>query len=130
MNQKDKVKYWLKIAENDWIVTNHLFGYGDYTYALFFGHMTLEKILKAIYVDKQNDTPPFSHNLVYLAEKCKMEVHVDKLELLEEISDYNLEARYPDEKLSFFKKCTIEFTKNKLKQINEVREWLLQHLQF
>ena len=126
MNKDDKITYWLKIAEEDWRVANHLFEKGDYSYALFFGHLTVEKILKALYVDKQNETPPFSHNLVYLSEKSGLELHEDNLELLEEISDYNLEARYPDDKLSFFRKCTIEFTENKLKQIEEVRKWLLR----
>ena len=36
------------------------------------------------------------------------------------------EARYPYDKLSFFRKCTIEFTENKLKQIEEVSKWLLR----
>ena len=81
------------------------------------------------WVERQNETAPFSHNLVYLSEKSGLELHEDDLELLEEISDYNLEARYPDDKLSFFKKCTIEFTENKLKQIEEVRKWLLRQLQ-
>lgn len=129
MKKGDKITYWLKTAEQDWKVANHLFEKGDYSYALFFGHLTVEKILKAIYVDKQNETPPFSHNLVYLSEKSGLELHDDNLELLEEISDYNLEARYPDDKLSFFSKCTIEFTENKLKQIEEVRKWLLRQLQ-
>ena len=129
MKKDDKITYWLKIAEEDWRVANHLFEKGDYSYALFFGHLTVEKILKALYVDKQNETPPFSHNLVYLSEKSGIELHEDNLELLEEISDYNLEARYPDDKLSFFRKCTIEFTENKLKQIEGVRKWLLRQLQ-
>lgn len=95
----------------------------------FFGHLTLEKTLKAIYVKKQDETPPFSHNLVYLCEKAGLELQQNNLELLEEISDYNLESRYPDDKFSFFKRCTKGFTSNKLKQIEEIREWLLQEIQ-
>lgn len=110
-------------------MAGHLFEKDDYTYALFFGHLTVEKILKAIYVKRRNDAPPFSHNLTYLSEKAGVELNEEHLELLEEISDYNLEARYPDDKMSFFKKCTKKFTANKLKQIEEVRKWLLQELQ-
>ncbi len=87
-----------------------------------------EKILKAIFYDKNEQTPPFSHNLVYLSEKAGLELDDENLELLEEISDFNLEARYPDDKFSFLKKCTIVFTKNKLKQIRILRKWLLQKL--
>lgn len=129
MKKYERMKYWLNIATQDWKVAGHLFEKGDYSYALFFGHLTLEKTLKAIYVKKQDETPPFSHNLVYLCEKAGLELQQKNLELLEEISDYNLEARYPDDKFSFFKRCTKRFTSNKLKQIEEIREWLLQEIQ-
>jgi HEPN domain-containing protein len=98
----------------------------DYSYALFFGHLTIEKILKTIFIHKTNETPPFSHNLVYIAERASIDLSDKKMDLLEEISDYNLEVRYPDEKMSFYKKCTLDFTKNKLQQIEEMREWLLR----
>ena len=129
MKKDERMKYWLNTATQDWKVAGHLFEKGDYSYALFFGHLTLEKTLKAIYVKKQDETPPFSHNLVYLCEKAGLELQQNNLELLEEISDYNLEARYPDDKFSFFKRCTKEFTSNKLKQIEEIRKWLLQQIQ-
>ena len=141
---------------------------GDYSYALFFGHLTLvpyfgkadtknkksswrellieryhqgtypglfsrlpglEKLLKAVFTKSEDKTPPFSHNLVYLAEKAGLVLNEEKMELLEEITDFNLEARYPDEKFSFYKKSTKEFTVNKLVGIKEIREWLLQMLQ-
>ena len=129
ITKKDKIKYWVKTADQDWKVANHLFEKKDYSYALFFGHLTIEKILKAIFTDKKDKTPPFSHNLVYLAEKADLELNDESLELLEEISDFNLEARYPDDKFSFYKKSTMEFTKNKLKQIERLKKWLLQKLQ-
>ena len=129
ITKKDKVKYWLKTADQDWKVANHLFEKEDYSYALFFGHLTIEKILKAIFTDKKDKTPPFSHNLVYLSEKADLELNDENLELLEEVSDFNLEARYPDDKFSFYKKATSEFTENKLRQIEELKKWLLQKLQ-
>ena len=96
---------------------------------LFFGHLTVEKILKAIYVDKHDNTPPFSHNLVYLAERADLDLEDENLELLEEVSDFNLEARYPDDKFTFYKKCTKSFTENKLDQIERVKIWLSLQIQ-
>lgn len=63
-----KPDYWLISAENDWEVAGHLFEKGDYSYALFFGHLTLEKMLKAYFVLTSEDAPPLSHRLVFLAE--------------------------------------------------------------
>jgi len=63
---------------------------------------------------------------VHLAEKASAEVSEEQLELLETITDFNLEARYPDEKFSFKKKCTRDFAEKYLKEIEEIRRWLLQ----
>lgn len=128
MTKKEKVKYWIESAENDWRVAGHLFEKGDYPYALFFGHLTIEKLLKAIFVGKSDELPPLTHRLPYLAEVAGLEPSTEKLELLEIITDFNIEARYPDEKFSFHKKCTIGFTKSHIKKIEEIRQWLLQKL--
>lgn len=129
MTKGERVRYWLESAEDDWKVANHLFEKGDYPYALFFGHLTVEKILKAIFVEKLNENPPYTHQLVQLAEKISMEMNEEQLENLETITDFNLEARYPDERFSFKRKCTGEFTETYLHKIEEIRRWLLQKIQ-
>jgi HEPN domain-containing protein len=125
---KGKVEYWLKSADDDWKVAKHLFERGDYSYSLFFGHLTIEKTIKAIYVDRLNDNPPFTHRLVYLAEITSLELTEDILKLLETVTDFNLEARYPDEKFSFKKRCTKEFTQRYLKEIGVLRKWLAKQI--
>lgn len=126
MTKRDRVRYWLESANDDWEVAQHLFEKGDYPYALFFGHLAIEKVLKAIYVNQLNDIPPYTHRLVFLAEKIGIDLTEDQMELLEVLTDFNLEARYPDEKFSFKKKCTKEFTKVYLHKIEEMQKWLLQ----
>jgi len=125
---KEKVKYWLESSADDWRVAKHLFEKGDYPYSLFFGHLAVEKILKAIYVDRLNDNPAFTHRLVYLAEKASLQLPEEKLRLLEIVTDFNLEARYPDEKFSFKRKCTKEFTKKYLDEIGVMKKWLSKQI--
>jgi len=91
-------------------VAGHLFEKGDYHYCLFFGHLVLEKALKALYVKNVNSNPPFKHSLPLLAEKGQLILTRDQETFLEEVTDFNMEARYPDIKFSFYKKCTKEFT--------------------
>ncbi len=86
----NKIRYWLKSAKDDWQVGQHLFKNGDYSYSLFFGHLTIEKILKAIYVDRLNDNAPYTHRLIYLAEKASLKLSEEKIKLLETITDFNL----------------------------------------
>lgn len=129
MDKKQTIQYWLESAEDDWKVSNHLFEKSDYPYSLFFGHLTIEKILKAIYVDRLNESPPYTHRLVFLAEKISLNLTMEQLELLETITDFNMEARYPDEKFSFKKRCTKDFTEKYRKDIQVIREWLLKQIQ-
>lgn len=126
--KKEKVKYWLDSAEDDWKVAKHLFEKGDYSYSLFFGHLTIEKSLKAVYVERLTNNPPFTHRLVYLAEKASLELSEEKLRLLETVTDFNMEARYPDEKFSFKRKCTKKFTRKYLTEIEVMRKWLVKQI--
>lgn len=121
--------FWVTSAENDWEVAGHLFEKGDYSYALFFGHLTLEKMLKAYFVFSKEGTPPLTHRLVFLAEKCGLTLSPEQQELLEIVTDFNLEARYPDEKFSFKKRCTRDFAFHYLDSIKEMKEWLMKKIQ-
>ena len=48
MSKKDdNILYWLQSAASDMSVAEHLFEKEDYHYCLFFGHLVLEKTLKA-----------------------------------------------------------------------------------
>lgn len=123
-----KVNFWIVSAEKDWKVAGHLLEKQDYPYALFFAPLTLEKLLKAHYVSAKNKNPPLTHRLIYLAEKAYIDLSLEQIELLEIVTDFNLEARYPDEKFSFHKKCTREFTINYLNKIEEMKSWLLQKM--
>lgn len=123
-----KLDFWVISAENDWEVAGHLFEKGDYSYALFFGHLTLEKMLKAYFVLTNDSTPPLTHRLVYLAEKSGLILSAEQQELLETVTDFNLEALYPDEKFSFKKRCTREFTLHYLASIKEMKEWLMKKI--
>ncbi|MFH0887404.1 MAG: HEPN domain-containing protein [bacterium] len=120
--------YWLKCAEEDHKVMGHLFEKGDYHYALFLGHLLLEKTLKAYYVKTNKEHAPYTHNLVYLAEKSKLELHDSQISLLENVSQFNLEARYPDKQFDFYKTCTKVFTSTHIDRIKEFYQWLRERI--
>lgn len=50
----DKIaSFWLTEAEEALEVAGHLIAKADYSYALFFGHLAVEKMLKALFVTRQ-----------------------------------------------------------------------------
>jgi len=55
-------RYWVTEAEEGLNVAGHLFEKGDYSYALFFGHLAIEKLLKGLYVERKHKHPPRIHN--------------------------------------------------------------------
>jgi len=81
-----------------------------YTWSLFIGHLMIEKLLKAYYVQQKEDFPPYIHNLLRIAEKSELGVSDDQKFKLITITAFNINTRYDDYKMSFLKKCTPEFT--------------------
>lgn len=118
------ISYWLKAAESDLVVANHLFEKGDYHYCLFIAHLVLEKTLKAVYVKNKDLNPPFKHSLPLLAQKAGINLDDEQESFLEEVTDFNIEARYPDIKFSFYKRCTKEFTEKYFTKMKEYYQWL------
>ena len=130
MATRDEITtYWMTCAESDLKVAEHLFEKKDYHYCLFIGHLVLEKTIKAIYVKTVDTNAPFKHSLPLLAQKAGLKLNEEQETFLEEVSDFNIEARYPDIKLSFYKKCTREFTEDYFGRIKEFYEWLKVKLQ-
>jgi len=126
----DKVKeFWVEEAYEALLVARHLYEKGDNSYALFFGHLAVEKALKAIYVLRKREQAPYVHNLLRLAEIVDLSFSEERREQLIRITGFNLETRYPDEKRSFSKKCTPACTEDQLREIEEVFQWLMSRLQ-
>lgn len=99
--------------------------YSDF---LFFGHIVLEKILKALVVKKIKIEPPKLHDLVKLEELAELNSDNETRILLKEINVFNIRSRYPDYKFRFYKSCTKKFTKKYLDKIRELYKNLCQKL--
>ena len=124
MDIKAIESFWTTEAKEALQVTDHLLEKGDYSYALFFGHLAIEKLLKALYVVKQKNHAPPIHNLLRLAKLSGITVPEDKTDALIEISAFNIEARYPDFKRAFRNKCDAEYTGGQITVIKEIYQWL------
>jgi HEPN domain-containing protein len=86
----------------------------------------IEKLLKAVCIYKtESEIPPRTHDLLYLAEKSGIETTDAQKDALDLITTFNISARYPDYKKSFYNKCTKKFTLVHLNLIKELRQWLL-----
>jgi HEPN domain-containing protein len=122
------ISYWLSGAIYDMSVANAMFRSKKYPYALFMGHLALEKLLKALVIKKTKTHAPFSHSLPYLAEKSQIKFPEKTLIKLREFMEFHFEGRYPDANKAFYEKCTRVYTSIKLKEIKEVFKWIKKKL--
>lgn len=130
MDNLDLMNYWIKSSDNDYDVMLDLREKRRNTYCLFFGQLLIEKLLKTYYAKMNKNAPyaPRTHELAYLANKMNMKLNEKQEDMLETISNFNMEARYGDYKHTFELKCTDEYTNTWIENIKELRKWLKQLL--
>ncbi len=127
-NKKTVIEHWLRNADDDYDTMIAMLNSKRYSWSLFLGHLVIEKLLKAYFVEVNNKYPPFTHNLLRLAIGAKIEI-TDELKFqLISVSAFNINARYDDYKNSFQKRCTPEFTLGWIKEIKELRLWILKQI--
>lgn len=124
MTEKEAIDYWLKSSEEDLLTAESLYQAKRYLPCLFFCHLFIEKILKAIFVTKKHTAPPYSHDLLKLSAGLGLEITDQAKEDLREISRFNVATRYDDYKFSMFKKATKEFTALYFAKAKETYSWL------
>jgi HEPN domain-containing protein len=117
------VAFWREEADDALRVAEHLIEKADYSYALFFGHLAVEKALKAVYVAKKGEHAPPIHNLVRLARAAGVDLDDQRVQALVTITAFHLEARYPDVKRTFRQRCTPDYTDQQMAAIREVFGW-------
>jgi len=128
IDTKSLVKYWQGTAEHSYETMISLYKSKRYSDCLFYGHIVLEKILKALVVTKIHKEAPFIHNLISLWNIAGLPLD-DKIEIfLAEINEFNIRTRYPEYKLNFYKKCTLNFTKKYFDKIIATYSELCQKL--
>ena len=130
MTSEQLTKYWIESSDEDFEMMTFLHESKRYAYSLFFGHLLLEKLFKALFAKVYPKTPyaPKIHDLLTLAQKCNLELDEEKENSLEFITTFNLSARYEDYKRDFNKQCTKEFTNAQINNIKELSEWLKKEL--
>lgn len=126
INKAKLINYWIESSNEDYETMEIMFASKRYNWSLFVGHLMLEKLLKAYFVKINGEFPPYTHNLLRLAEKCQIELNGDNSMFFITVTAFNINARYDDHKKSFFKKCTPEYTRDWINKVKLKRLWLME----
>lgn len=122
------ILYWRTSSDLNYSTMQNLMKTKEYPWALFMGHLVIEKLIKALYVKKLQKHPLLSHDLLRLFEKIDVSLPLGYDEWLDKITTFNLNARYDDYKQSFHKLCTVDFTIEWINKIEILRQWLIKQL--
>lgn len=123
MTPTDIASFWKKTAQEDWETAEALFAISRYHHALFFCHLAVEKILKGLVYTKAKAHPLPIHQLVKLATQANLSLTPQQEHQLDEITSWNIEARYDSYKRKFYKKATKEFTSHWMDVAKEFFVW-------
>lgn len=128
MGKEDQIKYWIDSSSDDRRAAEVLHKGGQNLQALFFMHLSLEKILKANWVKTNQSQPPKVHDLIYLHDQSALDLDVEDLTFLSQANGWNIEGRYPDYKKSLNKIATDSFTKMNLSKAKSIWKKLQEKL--
>ncbi|OFZ53751.1 MAG: DNA-binding protein [Bdellovibrionales bacterium RIFOXYB2_FULL_36_6] len=119
---------WLKQADYDIKTAEIMFDNKRYFYAVFMCHLSIEKALKGIYLDRLKEIPPKTHNLVYLVEKIKLLLPENLYDSVFALNRVSVPTRYPDDIQRMLKDYNEERTKKVIESGKEVLQWLKKQL--
>jgi HEPN domain-containing protein len=120
-----QVAYWRESAAEEWVVTHDLLEKGHLRHCLFFAHLTLEKILKALVCRKTRDLAPRMHDLLRLATLAGLSLEESNRDLLKMFGVYQMEGRYPD---VFPQAPDLDLTRKRLGEAERIYRWLMNLL--
>lgn len=126
----EHIDFWIAQAEDDWSAVNTLFKGRKYLQCLFFAHLVIEKICKALWI-KYNDgnVPPRTHNLIHLLSSTQIKLNDERSEFMLNLNRFQLEGRYPGYLTRMHQICNESFTIEILEKTNKLRLWLLGKVQ-
>lgn len=121
---------WIGIAEDDLDAAEHCLRGKQYLWAMFMCQQAVEKAIKAVYFEKNGETPPKKHDLISLAGAAgiREECSSDLRDLFRRLSLYYIETRYPDKRAEIEARCSATETQEMLNRSKGAVAWLRSKL--
>lgn len=102
---------WHLGAAEAWKSARALHREKQYDHALFFCHLTLEKILKALVVQRRDREAPPIHGLSDLAKIAQLRLTPQQAEDLRAIDGFSIAGRYPGDESGIPKRGKARFAR-------------------
>ncbi len=125
----EHIAYWVSQANDDAEASELLFSGKKFLHALFFTHLSTEKICKACWInDHSENIPPRTHNLIFIVSQTKMQLTQRQNEFLLELNRFQIEGRYPEQVDTLHKIVNSKMTRLIMDEAKQLQQWLLSKL--
>jgi HEPN domain-containing protein len=130
MTTEEKIKYWVKLSDGDLQIAKTMLDNHYRLYTGFMCHQVIEKVFKAAYEKLKNEMPPYTHNIIRLAELAGFYdlFSEEQKVFLSTMNPLNVEARYPDYKERIAKSLTDERCKHIYEQTILLQQWIKEKI--
>ncbi len=96
MTKEEHIKYWSDQVYDDFDCALVLYKANHYAQSLFWAHLSLEKMCKALWIYKnETNTPPLVHNLLRLITQTGEIFEDEDLMFFNEMNVFQIKGRYP-----------------------------------
>jgi len=115
---------WLKQVDYDMDTADAMFAARRYLYAAFMCHLSVEKALKALFLERTKNDPPKSHNLLHFLTTLGIVPPPDILRFLTRLNESSIATRYPEELDITLGNYTESVTQDILTDGKEAVKWI------
>ena len=119
-----QIEYWQTGAEEEMLNAKIMIENKRYLAGLFFCHLCIEKILKALIVKTTQNHPPRIHDLERLLVITQLTLDVEQMIFLTEMQVFQIEGRYPEN----FPNPNSLMANNFYEQTLKLHQWLRMKL--
>lgn len=125
MTKADHIKHWQESANESWDPEIYLAEGNHYSLSLFALHLTLEKLLKALWIKEGvTDSPPYTHDLQKLFSEIDLEASVKDYDFLSIVNSWKIRGLYPDYTKKLYQNTTGKYLKDQIKKVETSKKWL------
>ena len=119
------VKNWLDLSKYDYVTAKAMLNSRRYLYVAFTCQQSIEKMLKAIFCTKKNETPPYTHNLIKMADAAEVTNLTEEIiEFINYLNAFYIESRYTEQIKQLDKSVNSRKAREIYIKTGEIIKWL------
>jgi len=121
---KKTTRNWIASAKYDMASARHMFNTKRYIHVIFFCHLAIEKMLKAMVAESQEKHPPYTHDLYELIRLAHLDIPEAHQVVIAKLNQLSIATRYPEDLDQLVKSYPKSVAQDFLKQSRAVLKWL------